>query len=207
MQFHALRESYVDGGNISFLTSLRNCQHWSSSGGKSNVYFAKSSDNRYIIKQITPSEKASFTEFAGDYFELMVALEQEESRISCLARILGMFKVCRLASQLKTLHPLIQSSPRFLQISRSTRGKRESFDLVVMENVFYSMDPEEAYDLKGLPRELDHSNLAHTDQKVLVDGDLRSKIQMNPLFVSDHSLDSLSTRIKIDTGEILDHQS
>lgn len=95
IQFHALRESYINGGNISFLNSLRNCQQWSSSGGKSNAYFAKSSDNRYIIKQITTSEKASFIEFAGDYFNhMIVALQNQDSRSpSCLAKILGMFKV------------------------------------------------------------------------------------------------------------------
>jgi len=90
VQFHALRENNVEGGNDAFLASLRNCKQWSSSGGKSNVYFAKSMDDRYIIKEITPSEKASFVEFAGDYFEHTVSTETP-----CLAKILGMFKVRR----------------------------------------------------------------------------------------------------------------
>lgn len=90
VQFHAMRENHVVGGNGAFFASLRNCQQWSSSGGKSNVYFAKSIDEKYIIKQITPSEKASFTEFAGDYFEHTVSTETSST---CLAKILGMFKV------------------------------------------------------------------------------------------------------------------
>lgn len=79
-------------------------------------------------------------------------------------------------------------------------GKRESLDLVVVENVFHGVAPEEAYDLKGLPRVLDHLDLTDIQQKVLVDGDLRSKIRAKPLFVSPESLDSLSTRMKIDTS-------
>lgn len=99
VQFHALREIYVAGGNGSFLASLRKCQHWSSSGGKSNVYFAKSADDKYIIKEITASEKASFVEFAGDYFEHMVSSKNQGVH-SCLAKILGMFKVREYGSTL-----------------------------------------------------------------------------------------------------------
>lgn len=81
-----------------------------------------------------------------------------------------------------------------------TKDKRETLDLIVVENVFYGVAPEEAYDLKGLPRILDRLDLIDIQQKVLVDGNLRSKIRANPLFVHLQSLDCLSTRMKIDTG-------
>ena len=36
--------------------------------GKSNVYFAKSLDERFIIKQVTKTELAAFADFAPQYF-------------------------------------------------------------------------------------------------------------------------------------------
>lgn len=72
---------------------------------------------------------------------------------------------------------------------------------MILENVFRGRTLEEAYDLKGLPRELDRFKLMETHQTVLLDANLQSKIQVDPLFVSSESLDSLAKRIKIDTGE------
>jgi len=82
----------------------------------------------------------------------------------------------------------------------SINSKRETLDLIIVENVFYCLAPEEAYDLKGLPRVLDGSDLMEPQQKVLLDGNLRSKIRMDPLFVFPESLDRLAARMKIDTG-------
>lgn len=202
VQFHALRETYVAGGNDSFLASLRKCNHWSSSGGKSNVYFAKSVDDKYIIKEITASEKASFAEFAGDYFEHTVSSENQ-GEPSCLAKILGMFKVrdIRVDSSLFLIQ-MKASLHFFAQVSTlSSKGKRESLDLVIVENVFCRLSPDEAYDLKGLPRLLDQSAVAETHQRVLVDGNLQSMIKANPLFVSNASMDRLAACMKIDTGK------
>lgn len=72
---------------------------------------------------------------------------------------------------------------------------------MIVENVFCRLSPDEAYDLKGLPRLLDHSAVAETHQRVLVDGDLQSMIKANPLFVSHASMNRLAARMKIDTGK------
>lgn len=67
-QFDALRELIVEGGQPVFLASLSRCKKWLSQGGKSNVYFAKTRDERYVVKQLTRSEKQSFLDFAPAYF-------------------------------------------------------------------------------------------------------------------------------------------
>lgn len=56
-QFAELRRRSVTGGEAAFVASLSRCRKWDSSGGKSNAYFAKSRDERYIVKQLSRSEK------------------------------------------------------------------------------------------------------------------------------------------------------
>lgn len=67
-QFDALRKLIVEGGQLVFLACLSRCKKWVSQGGKSNVYFAKTRDERYVVKQLTRSEKQSFLDFAPAYF-------------------------------------------------------------------------------------------------------------------------------------------
>ena len=90
--FATLRKLCVAGGEESFLASMRRCVPWAAQGGKSNVFFAKTRDGRYIIKQLTKSEKQSVLEYAPDYFKHL-----ENSLIgegtSCLAKILGIYQV------------------------------------------------------------------------------------------------------------------
>lgn len=60
-QFAELRRRSVAGGEAAFVASLSRCRKWDSSGGKSNAYFAKSRDERYIVKQLSRSEKVLFS--------------------------------------------------------------------------------------------------------------------------------------------------
>lgn len=90
-EFHALRELCIEGGEEAFLTSLKRSKAWKADGGKSNAHFAKTKDDRYIIKEITRSEKHSFLDFASSYFEHM-KLNIETGESSCLAKIFGIFK-------------------------------------------------------------------------------------------------------------------
>ena len=73
-QFDALRELIVEGGQPVFLACLSRCKKWLSQGGKSNVYFAKTRDERYVVKQLTRSEKQSFLDFAPAYFRSQATL-------------------------------------------------------------------------------------------------------------------------------------
>ena len=47
---------------------------------------------RYIVKQLSKSERQSFLEFAPDYFRYLAAAEAR-GRHTCLARVLGVFQV------------------------------------------------------------------------------------------------------------------
>ena len=67
-QFEAVRELVVEGGQPVFTACLNRCKKWLSRGGKSAVYFAKTRDERYVVKQLTRSEKQSFLDFAPAYF-------------------------------------------------------------------------------------------------------------------------------------------
>ncbi|KAK1308590.1 putative 1-phosphatidylinositol-3-phosphate 5-kinase FAB1C [Acorus calamus] len=62
-QFDALRKKCCPN-EIDFIRSLSRCRKWGAQGGKSNVYFAKSLDERFIIKQVTKTELESFEEFS-----------------------------------------------------------------------------------------------------------------------------------------------
>ena len=58
----------VEGAHPVFTACLSRCKKWLSRGGKSAVYFAKTRDERYVVKQLTRSEKQSFLDFAPAYF-------------------------------------------------------------------------------------------------------------------------------------------
>lgn len=90
-QFESLRKRCCPN-EIDFVRSLSRGQRWSAQGGKSNVYFAKSLDERFIIKQVTKTELDSFEVFAPQYFKyLMDALKSGGP--TCLAKILGIYQV------------------------------------------------------------------------------------------------------------------
>lgn len=52
-QFAELRRRVVQGGEVSYIASLSRCVRWAQRGGKSNAYFAKTRDDRYIIKSVS----------------------------------------------------------------------------------------------------------------------------------------------------------
>jgi 1-phosphatidylinositol-3-phosphate 5-kinase len=84
------------GGDLDFARSLCRCRKWKSSGGKSNVFFAKTLDDRFVIKQVTPTELNSFLGFGPQYFHyLSDALSTGAP--TCLAKTLGIYQVSRRA--------------------------------------------------------------------------------------------------------------
>lgn len=90
-QFDSLRKKCCPN-EVDYVRSLTRCRRWSAQGGKSNAYFAKSLDERFIIKQVTKTELESFEEFAPQYFKyLMDAMNSGGP--TCLAKILGIYQV------------------------------------------------------------------------------------------------------------------
>lgn len=90
-QFDSLRKRCCPS-DVDFVRSLSRCQTWSAQGGKSNVYFAKSLDERFIIKQVKKTELESFVEFAPEYFKYL-ADSLSSGSPTCLAKILGIYQV------------------------------------------------------------------------------------------------------------------
>lgn len=77
---------------LDYVRSLRRCKKWGAQGGKSNVFFAKSLDDRFIIKQVTKTELDSFLDFGTKYFKYL--RESISSRSpTCLAKVLGIYQV------------------------------------------------------------------------------------------------------------------
>jgi hypothetical protein len=57
LQFAELRRRVVVGGELAFILSLSRCKRWHPRGGKSTAYFAKTHDERFVIKQLSRPEK------------------------------------------------------------------------------------------------------------------------------------------------------
>ena len=90
-RFEALRRICCPS-ELDFLRSLCRCKKWGAQGGKSNVFFAKSLDDRFIIKQVTKTELESFIKFAPAYFKYLSESISTGSP-TCLAKILGIYQV------------------------------------------------------------------------------------------------------------------
>jgi 1-phosphatidylinositol-3-phosphate 5-kinase len=90
-QFATLRKKCCPN-DVDYIRSLSRCKRWSAQGGKSNAYFAKTMDDRFIIKQVTKTELDSFVEFAPYYFRHLTESLTSRSP-TCLAKIMGLYQV------------------------------------------------------------------------------------------------------------------
>jgi 1-phosphatidylinositol-3-phosphate 5-kinase len=77
---------------MDFIRSISRCKKWSAHGGKSNAYFAKTLDERFIVKQVTRTELDSFEDFAGEYFKYLTESLKTGSP-TCLAKVVGLYQV------------------------------------------------------------------------------------------------------------------
>ena len=77
---------------LDYIASLSRCRNWDAKGGKSKSFFAKTLDDRFIIKEIKKTEFDSFTKFAPEYFAYMNHCFTSGSQ-TCLAKILGIYQV------------------------------------------------------------------------------------------------------------------
>lgn len=90
-EFEALRKICCPS-ETDFIRSLGRCRKWGAQGGKSNVFFAKTLDDRFIIKQVTKTELESFIKFGPAYFKYLTDSIISKSPTS-LAKILGIYQV------------------------------------------------------------------------------------------------------------------
>lgn len=90
-QFQELR-SQCCPSEVDFIASLARCRNWDAKGGKSKSVFAKTLDDRFIIKEIKKTEFESFEKFAPHYFNHLMQCFHNGNQ-TCLAKVFGIFQV------------------------------------------------------------------------------------------------------------------
>eukprot|EP00250_Pteridium_aquilinum_P016210 c23003_g1_i1 orf=182-4825(-) len=175
-QFDCLRKRCCQN-ELDFIRSLCRCKKWGAQGGKSNVFFAKTADDRFVIKQVTRTELDSFITFAPAYFKYI-----SEALITgsptCLAKILGIYQVT---------------------VKHVKGGKELRMDLMIMENLLYGRQVTRVYDLKGSLRSRYNADATAKDA-VLLDQNLLESLQTNPIFISNKAKRLLERAVWNDTA-------
>lgn len=176
-QFRSLRERLL-GGDDPFIASLCRSRKWDTNGGKSNAYFAKTLDDRFVVKQLSRTELSSFLEFGPAYFKYMASALQKESP-TVLAKLVGVFNVV-------------------LRVPKQNGSYREDrLNFVVQENLFYGRTISSVYDLKGSLRS--RYNDAK-DTGVLLDENLVETLSRAPLLVQQKSKQQLERAVWNDSA-------
>ncbi|XP_022631797.1 1-phosphatidylinositol-3-phosphate 5-kinase FAB1B [Vigna radiata var. radiata] len=175
-RFEALRRVSCPS-ELDYIRSLSRCKKWGAQGGKSNVFFAKTLDDRFIIKQVTKTELESFIKFGPEYFKYLSESIATGSP-TCLAKILGIYQVT----------------------SKHVKGGKESrMDVLVMENLLYRRTVTRLYDLKGSSRSRYNADSTGKN-KVLLDQNLIEAMPTSPIFVGNKAKRSLERAVWNDTG-------
>ncbi|XP_047341042.1 putative 1-phosphatidylinositol-3-phosphate 5-kinase FAB1C [Impatiens glandulifera] len=175
-QFVDLRKKCCPS-EVDFIRSLSRCKRWGAQGGKSNVYFAKSLDERFIIKQVQKTELESFEEFAPEYFRYLTDSLNSGSP-TCLAKVLGIYQV---------------------SVKNLKGGKEIKMDLMVMENLFFKRSISRIYDLKGSARSRYNAETTGTNN-VLLDMNLIKTLRTKPIFLGSKAKRKLERAVWNDTS-------
>jgi 1-phosphatidylinositol-3-phosphate 5-kinase len=87
-------------------------------GGKSGLLFYKTTDDRFVLKQMSRFEYQSFLEFAPHYFQYLESSVESGER-TLLAKIVGVFKI---------------------GFKNSSTGQGMNMEFLIMENLFYGKE-------------------------------------------------------------------
>ncbi|XP_022729657.1 1-phosphatidylinositol-3-phosphate 5-kinase FAB1A-like isoform X2 [Durio zibethinus] len=172
-RFESLRRTCCPS-ELDFIRSLSRCKKWGAQGGKSNVFFAKTLDDRFIIKQVTKTELESFIKFGPAYFNYL----SDSRSPTCLAKILGIYRV----------------SSKYLK-----GGKESKMDVLVMENLFFRRNVTRIYDLKGSSRSRYNPDTSGSN-KVLLDQNWIEAMPTSPIFVGSKAKQLLGRAVWNDTN-------
>ncbi|XVE97820.1 hypothetical protein REPUB_Repub03eG0051900 [Reevesia pubescens] len=175
-RFESLRRTCCPS-ELDFIRSLSRCKKWGAQGGKSNVFFAKTLDDRFIIKQVTKTELESFIKFGSAYF--MYLSNSINTRCpTCLAKIVGIYQV---------------------SLKHLKGGKESKMDVLVMENLLFRRNVTRLYDLKGSSRSRYNPDTSGSN-KVLLDQNLIEAMPTSPIFVGSKAKRSLERAVWNDTN-------
>ncbi|KAL3475172.1 hypothetical protein BJX99DRAFT_162672 [Aspergillus californicus] len=173
-QFDALRKKC--GIEDRIVESLSRCAKWDSKGGKTKSLFLKTSDDRFILKSLSPIETQAFLKFAPGYFEIMTEALFHELP-SAIAKMFGFYQVI---------------------IKNPVTNIEFSWYLLLMENLFYDRVPTRIFDLKGSMRNRKVESTGERNE-VLLDENMVDFIYETPLFAREHSKKLLSQSVWNDT--------
>ncbi|GAB1606466.1 1-phosphatidylinositol 3-phosphate 5-kinase-like isoform X1 [Argonauta hians] len=176
-QFRQLRSLVFPAGEDVFIRSMNHCQHWSAKGGKSRSAFSKTCDNRFVLKQMSNVEAASFQVFAPNYFQYITKAYLEQ-KPTVLAKILGVYTI------------------GFRNNQTSTVMKQ---DLLVMENLLYNRKVSQTFDLKGSVRNRLVNLSGKQEEEVLLDQNFLQVSVDSPLYIRPHSKAVLAQAIDSDS--------
>ncbi|KAJ1286455.1 hypothetical protein BS78_03G353100 [Paspalum vaginatum] len=172
--FHDLRKICCPS-ELAYISSISRCKNWNAQGGKSKVFFAKSMDDRFIIKQIKKTEFDSFLKFGLEYFKHF-GISQISSNPTCLAKILGIY-----------------------QVKESRNGKETRASFMVMENLLFGHTILRRYDLKGalFSRYVSDSE---NPEKVLLDQNFIEDMRTMPIYIEGKTKNLMERAIWNDTS-------
>ncbi|KAK9860376.1 hypothetical protein WJX84_010202 [Apatococcus fuscideae] len=190
-QFEEMRRRCCSGGTAAYLASLSRSRKWDSRGGKSGSYFAKTHDDRYIIKQMSKTEKASFLDAAPAYFRYVMGESRKGGLGTCLSKIVGIYQVSLKAMGSGNQQHMGKDSPW---------NKDGVMDLLVTENVFYNQAVDRVYDLKGSERSRYASDDPSDAGAVLLDANLRESNLSAPILVEQQAYEQLERVLWADTA-------
>eukprot|EP01023_Acetabularia_acetabulum_P035389 TRINITY_DN3343_c0_g1_i4.p1 TRINITY_DN3343_c0_g1~~TRINITY_DN3343_c0_g1_i4.p1 ORF type:complete len:440 (-),score=60.13 TRINITY_DN3343_c0_g1_i4:594-1913(-) len=192
-QFAELRKFCVPSEE-SFIQSLMRSDSFNAEGGKSKAQFARTTDDRFLIKQVLDKESQTIKSVIPKYLNHMantIQIRYEHHKLedaetlsdenahqaqenTCLAKILG-----------------------FYQVRTVGGGKDSSFMFLVSENVFYGCLAAHniAYDLKGLfhNRRKDHNRTPSTE----IDAATQDQITQDIQDTVDRSQQGVSSQNRI----------
>ncbi|GJQ83295.1 putative translation initiation factor IF-2, N-terminal region [Trypoxylus dichotomus] len=183
-KFAALRNLVLPIGEEAYIKSLSRSVQWNARGGKSGSTFCKSTDDRFILKEMPKSEIQLFLEFAPKYFTYINRCH-DTAQPTLLGKIVGIYQVV---------------------FKNNTTNATLRTHLLVMENLFYDRVVTQKFDLKGSMR----NRLVNPDNQdgeiVLLDENLLKMSCDSPLYILPHSKAVLTAAIQNDT-EFLSAQS
>jgi 1-phosphatidylinositol-3-phosphate 5-kinase len=160
-----------------FAQSLSRCKPWKARGGKSNSRFARTLDERFILKQVQTIELESFLAFAPLYFDYFSKVYFQQVP-TAICKIVGIYSV---------------------MITR--KGKSPvKVDLIVQENLFYGHHITKTFDLKGSLRSR-YARPESPDDKdvVFMDENLLEMMYGDPICVSNEAKAMLAMTVWNDT--------
>nr|XP_023014888.1 1-phosphatidylinositol 3-phosphate 5-kinase isoform X1 [Leptinotarsa decemlineata]XP_023014889.1 1-phosphatidylinositol 3-phosphate 5-kinase isoform X1 [Leptinotarsa decemlineata] len=182
-KFAALRASVLPIGEEGYIRSLSRSIQWNARGGKSGSNFAKTADDRFILKDMSKSEVQLFLESASNYFVYMNKCHSTKQP-TLLGKIVGIYQI----------------------VFRNNSNVPYRSNILVMENLFYNRKVSQKFDLKGSMR----NRLVVPDNQegeiVLLDENLLKMTCDSPLYILPHSKSVLIAAIQNDT-EFLSTQS